>query len=172
MNISQTKVLSSNVSLNGENNLDQLSSMLETTSLGDKETQSVYMFLSCPTINNFKKLDKKSVISYIKNIEVCFWHYSKPCIPLVYFELSIYFQNSSSDLYYDKLIQLIMKISSLSSTKDDARSQIFDMTFDLYRTLFLWAQEKNQISAVNNALVVYLGLIKVRDSRIPLDTYE
>lgn len=55
-----------------------------------------------------------------------------------------------------------MKISSLSNSGvDTAKSKVLEISLALYRRLFSWASQNGQIAAVNNALFVYLGLIKV-----------
>lgn len=73
-----------------------------------------------------------------------------------------YLQDYSVDFHVEAFIPLLVKLSSFVSTYNEGvRNLSKKMSENLYKNLFEWASEKNQISTVNNTLFVYLGLIKV-----------
>lgn len=67
-----------------------------------------------------------------------------------------------------------MKVSALcDSGYMDVRIKAESLSDSLYAQLFSYAIEKSQISNLNNALLVNLGLLKVRNIRILLNiTYK
>lgn len=66
------------------------------------------------------------------------------------------------EFYVNEIIPALMEISSRLNHKDDAiQEKAREMSLKLYKNVFNWASENEQLSAVNNALFVHLGLIKV-----------
>lgn len=66
--------------------------------------------------------------------------------------------------YIDELLIIIMKVSSLcGSGYGDVRVEAETLTDKLYSELFTFAQSNNQLSNVNNNLLVNLALIKSED---------
>ena len=54
-----------------------------------------------------------------------------------------------------------MRISELSNTDKQNAKVVSDCLEYLYKDLFTWASKYDKESLVSNALLVYLGLIKV-----------
>jgi len=71
--------------------------------------------------------------------------------------------NTKEQKYIEKLLWLIMKVSALcDSGYINVRIKAESLSDALYAKLFSYAVENDQISNLNNALLVNLGLIKVR----------
>lgn len=65
--------------------------------------------------------------------------------------------------YVEEFVQIIMKVSALcDSGYMDVRLKAESLSDALYEKLFSYAVEKDQISNLDNALLVNLGLIKVK----------
>lgn len=62
--------------------------------------------------------------------------------------------------FLEGLLSAVMKVSSLTMEKSVASSALA-CSDKLYQQLFTWAGTGNNLSLVNNALLVHLGLIKV-----------
>lgn len=65
--------------------------------------------------------------------------------------------------FLEGLLSAVMKVSSLTMEKSVA-STALACSDKLYQQLFTWAGTGNNLSLVNNALLVHLGLIKVNGS--------
>lgn len=64
--------------------------------------------------------------------------------------------------YSEELLKVIMKVSSLcDSSYVDVRTEAENVSDALYEHLFEYASENNLTPAVNNELLINLGLIKV-----------
>lgn len=65
--------------------------------------------------------------------------------------------------YVEEFVQIIMKVSTLcNSGYMDVRLKAESLSDALYEKLFSYAVEKDQISNLDNALLINLGLIKVK----------
>lgn len=71
-----------------------------------------------------------------------------------------YLQTGDTDGYLERILTALMKVSSLC-TQSSVSQEALDCTNSLYRELFSWAKSGNNLSLVNNSLLVHLGLIKV-----------
>lgn len=71
--------------------------------------------------------------------------------------------NIAEQKYLEELLQITMKVSALcGSGYMNVRIKAESLSDALYAELFSYAVENDQISTLNNALLVNLGLIKVR----------
>lgn len=77
--------------------------------------------------------------------------------------------------YVEELLRITMKVSALcDSGYMNVRIKAEFLSDALYAKLFSYAIENDQILTLNNALLVNLGLIKVRQkmSNIYLDSFK
>lgn len=62
-------------------------------------------------------------------------------------------------------MQVLMKISSLSNCSNESvRQGALNCSSALYKQVFMWYKEIENLSDLNNSLLVHLGLIKVSTS--------
>lgn len=67
------------------------------------------------------------------------------------------------NLYLETFVPILMKVAALSISSDKNVAESASKCAELlYRELFTWAQKSENISHLNNTLLVHLGLIKVR----------
>lgn len=80
--------------------------------------------------------------------------------------------NTAEQKYLEELLQITMKVSALcGSGYMNVRIKAESLSDVLYAKLFSYAVENDQISTLNNALLVNLGLIKVRIKKYILFIY-
>ncbi|CAH0547740.1 unnamed protein product [Brassicogethes aeneus] len=66
----------------------------------------------------------------------------------------------------ESFVPMLMRISALStSARPEVAEAAFKCTEQFYKELFVWAQKYDNISIVNNSLLVNLGLIKCEDKK-------
>ncbi|KAG8311752.1 hypothetical protein J6590_037362 [Homalodisca vitripennis] len=68
------------------------------------------------------------------------------------------------DEYLERLLPAVMKVSGLAVERS-VTQEAQDCAITLYRELFTWANSQNNLSLVNNMLLVHLGLIKSEDKK-------
>lgn len=79
-----------------------------------------------------------------------------------YINLIHYYSQKFLEDHFESYIPLLMKIAALSVSKKNNVTDAAIVCCELmYREMFTWAQENNNIPNVNNSLLVHLGLIKV-----------
>ncbi|XP_075216901.1 ran GTPase-activating protein 1-like [Lycorma delicatula] len=70
------------------------------------------------------------------------------------------------DSYLETLLTSLMKVSSLSNSNNSTiQSASLACSDALYQEMFRWASSKDQLSLVNNSLLVHLGLLKSEDKK-------
>lgn len=80
--------------------------------------------------------------------------------------------NTAEQKYLEEFLQITMKVSALcGSGYMNVRIKAESLSDALYAKLFSYAVENDQISTLNNALLVNLGLIKVRKIKYILFIY-
>ncbi|KAG5895121.1 hypothetical protein JTB14_008558 [Gonioctena quinquepunctata] len=68
------------------------------------------------------------------------------------------------DICIEDYVKIIMKVSCLSNnTKPEVADSSLKCSETLYKDLFLWAQNTDKTSLINNSILVNLGLIKSED---------
>ncbi|PSN49681.1 Ran GTPase-activating protein 1 [Blattella germanica] len=72
------------------------------------------------------------------------------------------------DSYVEKLMPLLMKVSSLCASNSKVVKPALACSDAIYRDLFKWSEKHNKMSLVNNMLLVHLGLIKSEDKGMKL----
>lgn len=70
--------------------------------------------------------------------------------------------NTEGVEFLESLVSAVMKVSSLTMEKS-VSSAASACSNTLYKDLFTWAGTNNNLSLLNNTLLVHLGLIKVID---------
>ncbi|XP_054276197.1 ran GTPase-activating protein 1 [Macrosteles quadrilineatus] len=73
-------------------------------------------------------------------------------------------QVGTVDGYLERFVGAVMKVSSLC-TEPTVAEEAGLVCNTLYKELFSWAQAHNQLSLVNNSLLVHVGLLKGEDKK-------
>uniref|UniRef100_A0A1B6KVR9 Ran-GTPase activating protein 1 C-terminal domain-containing protein n=1 Tax=Graphocephala atropunctata TaxID=36148 RepID=A0A1B6KVR9_9HEMI len=73
-------------------------------------------------------------------------------------------KKSEGEEYLERLLPTVMKVSGLTTERSVAQAAM-DCANTLYRELFTWATAHDNLSLVNNSLLVHLGLIKNEDKK-------
>ncbi|KAF5292137.1 hypothetical protein FQA39_LY14092 [Lamprigera yunnana] len=104
------------------------------------ETVSYEKFLNVPTGYNFYNLGTDREDKILKEIQKSF---------------------NLTDV-----LPIIMQISALGVDKEDKiASSAVACSIQLYKELYIWAEKNDNLSLVNNTVLVYLGLIKSEDKK-------
>ncbi|KAK6629111.1 Ran GTPase-activating protein 1 [Polyplax serrata] len=128
-------------------NSDVVSGLFDNLSIKAKPLGSLKIFLDNPSVDTLLAVNENQINEYINSN-----------------------QDYSVDFHVEAFIPLLVKLSSFVSTYNEGvRNLSKKMSENLYKNLFEWASEKNQISTVNNTLFVYLGLIKSEDKNFNIN---
>ncbi|XP_025833592.1 ran GTPase-activating protein 1 [Agrilus planipennis] len=120
----------------------QLIQKITAISIGDSKEVDINTFMKNPTAENFVNLGINRTEIILAEVE------------------------RDGDAYLETITPILMKISSLcKNNKEEIAKASLECTVKLYKRLFEWAVQKDQLSLVNNFLLVHLGLIKSEDKK-------
>ncbi|KAJ8965600.1 hypothetical protein NQ317_004359 [Molorchus minor] len=73
---------------------------------------------------------------------------------------------NNGNISVNDYVSVLMKVASLSKNTNTEAAELAEKCAELlYRDLFIWSQENDKTSIVNNTILVSLGLIKSEDKK-------